>query len=169
MKKEKSPILVVSCILLLLLLIILPPVFRKYIPKEEVTSNNQTQKQELTILQCNRIFSTDLYQVTAKVKYVNGSVNTNTLTYKKLEALPESFQEPTAEVAVVFLEEYTYLSNLNQIEKKAEEPNPILVISSNTIKGNETDDNLKLYFQNDITSQKEFYTKRGYTCNTMEA
>ena len=38
MKKEKSPVLVVSCILLLLLLIILPPVFRKYIPKEEVTN-----------------------------------------------------------------------------------------------------------------------------------
>lgn len=169
MKKEKSPILVVSCIFFLLLLIILPPVFRKYIPKEEVTSNDQTQKQKLTILQCSRIFSTDLYQVTAKIKYVNGSVNTNTLTYKKLDALPEGFQEPTAEVAVVFLEEYTYLSNLNQIEKKAEEPNPILVISSNTIKSNETDDNLKLYFQDDITSQKDFYTKRGYTCNTMEA
>ena len=45
----------------------------------------------------------------------------------------------------------------------------LLSISSNTIKGNETDDNLKLYFQNDITSQKEFYTKRGYTCSTMEA
>lgn len=119
MKKEKSPILVVSCIFFLLLLIILPPVFRKYIPKEEVTSNDQTQKQKLTILQCSRIFSTDLYQVTAKIKYVNGSVNTNTLTYKKLDALPEGFQEPTAEVAVVFLEEYTYLSNLNQIEKKS--------------------------------------------------
>ena len=117
MKKEKSPILVISCILLLLLLIILPPVFRKYIPKEKVTSNDQPQKQELTILQCNRIFSTDLYQVTAKVKYINGSVNTNTLTYKKLEALPESFQEPTIEVPVVFFEEYNYLSNLNQIEK----------------------------------------------------
>lgn len=169
MKKEKSPVLVASCILFLLLLIILPPVLRKFIPKEEITSNNQTQKQELTILQCNRIFSTDLYQVTAKIKYVNGSINTNILTYKKLEALPEGFQEPTTEVAVSFFEEYNYLSNLNQIEKKAAEPNPILVISSNTIKSNETDDNLKLYFQNDITSQKDFYTKRGYTCNTMEA
>ena len=170
MKKEKSPILVISCILFLFLFIILPPVFRKYIPKEEAKKDNQIEsKQELSILQCSRIFPTDLYQVTAKVKYINGSISTNTITYRKIETVPDDYQEPVEETPLVLMDEYNYLTNLPNIEKKAEEPNPILVINSNTIKNNDSDENLKLYFQDDITKQEEFYKEKGYTCNTMEA
>ena len=110
-----------------------------------------------------------MYQVTAKVKYVNGSISTNTITYRKIETVPDDYQEPVEETPLVLMDEYNYLTNLPNIEKKAEEPNPILVINSNTIKNNDSDENLKLYFQDDITKQEEFYKEKGYTCNTMEA
>lgn len=168
MKKEKSPILVVACIFLLLSFIIIPPVFRKFIPvssQEESVSNGSNS---ISVLQCNRIFATELYQVSVRVKYLNHNISSNTITYQKLETLPEEYQEAEIVVPVMVLEEYDYLSQVIGIEKQGEEPNPTLVITQEVITMNPEDDTLQLYFQEDISDQQSFYEQRGYSCNIIE-
>lgn len=169
MKKEKSPVLVVSCIFLLLLLIVLPPVFRALIPDTSQYEDISATENKISLLQCSRTFSSELYQVNIKVKYLNQNIISNTITYTKLESLPENYQEVEANIPVAVLEEYSYLSKLNGIQKQGEEPNPILVLTEEVITANSEDETVKLYFQEDISEQTNFYKQRGYSCNVIES
>lgn len=166
MKKEKSPVLVVFCILILLMFIILPPVFRNYIPKEEKRDN--IVKDKISILNCNRVFNDELYNVSSKTKYLNNSIVQNIITYQKLTQITNDTNQNTAAKPITVAEEFGMLSKLNGVNIQTSDPNTIVIIDRNLIENNNTDQNLKNYFQ-DITNQKEYYEAMGYTCNILES
>lgn len=190
MKKERNPILVIACIFFLSLFIILPPAFRNMIPNDSSSStanlnkktnskSNDATSQGIAILQCNQVFSEDLYRVSVNVKYLNSSIKSNTITYQKLDTLEEdnekiseteeSTEENKQSSSSSIIEEYNYLSQLQGIEQRGEDPNFIFVITEDTISNNTEDENLLLYFQNDISAQKSFYEEKGYICTINHA
>ena len=83
MKKERNPLTVILSIFFLSLFVILPPTFRNLIPKEEIMPSSESVG-SLVIINCNKTYQDELYKVLSKSKYVNGKLNTNTLTYTKL-------------------------------------------------------------------------------------
>lgn len=164
MKKEKSKVLIIACILVLLLFIILPPVFRRLFPDPPKEQTPVTNQNKISILQCNRIFATELYQVSVRVKYLNHNIHSNTMIYHKLETLPEGYQEVEASTPTAVLEEYNYLSKIEGIEMQREDPNLTLVLTQEAIIMNPEDPTLPTYFQEDMLNQKGFYEQRGYSC-----
>ena len=88
MKKGKSPVLVICCIIFLLCFIVIPPFFRAYIPKEKVIVN-PAGNEKLEVLQCSKYFAEELYKVSSNTKYRNSTIDTNTITYEKLDQVPD--------------------------------------------------------------------------------
>lgn len=169
MKKERSPILVFSCMLILLLFIILPPVLRKYIPNEENNNTNTSViRDKLTILNCNRTFADELYNVISKTKYVNNYIDNNTITYQKLTETPtvENSNIPTNPITVA--NEAALFSSLTGVNIQVNEPYTIVTINKDLIDSNQGNQQIVNYFQ-DIDNQRNYYESMGYTCNILES
>lgn len=161
MKKEKSPILVFSCILFLLLLIILPPIFRTYIPKKKIEDSNQIK---LEVLKCYKYFKQELYKVSTSTKYKNNEIDTNTITYEKLEQIPVDVADNTS---ITVNQEYTMLSSLQNVNITTNDNITIVKIDKNLINSNPANPNLLSYFQT-LDNQQFYYESMGYTCNVIE-
>lgn len=170
MKKEKSPVLVIGCILFLLLFIVLPPVFRAYIPNDnQAGGNNIIEQNKIEILKCNRIYADELFQENVSVKYLNDEIKTNTITYTKLDAVPEGYVPPAETNPQAVAEEYTYLSNIPNISNNTVTNTTTIIITDELFKANNQEERLSYYFQNDIASQKTWYEQMNYTCNILES
>lgn len=170
MKKEKSPVVVILCIIFLSLFIILPPTFRKLIPKQSISSNtNQNDiKPKLIIINCNKIFVNEMYQVNSKTKYVD-SVPTNTITYQKITSLPEDYTQTSNDETTTVEEEIAHFKSLVNINEVDQETSTRFVIDSNLVSSNPTDQMLINYLSNSPDSQKLYFESIGYTCNRMES
>lgn len=170
MKKEKSPVVVILCIIFLSLFIILPPTFRKLIPKQTI-SNNQNQndiRPKLIIINCNKIFVNEMYQVNSKTKYVD-NVPTNTVTYQKITSLPDNYTQTSNNETTTAEEEIAHFKSLVNINEVSQETTTRFVIDSNLISSNPADKMLVNYLSNSPDSQKLYFESIGYTCNRMES
>lgn len=169
MKKEKSPVLVIFCIFLLSLLVILPPTFRKIFPKEEINDSvNQTQ-QKLIIVNCNIIYPNELYQVNSRTKYVEGNSPINTMTFTKLEILPENYTQSAIIPTTTASDNLLYLKSIPNIQY-TENGNITTFTIDNTIISSLSDDQKILgYLSDDYTIQKNTFETLGYTCNILES
>ena len=169
MKKEKSPVLVILCIFLLSLFVVLPPTFRKLIPKNLVDTVSQNQQSKLVIVSCNRIYQDELYQVNSKTKYVDGTPSSNTITYQKLDILPDNFV-PSEIVDQTTVAAYlTYFKSIPNLQIKENENNIIVNIDNDIISNTLTDEKIKQYLTNNYLLQKKMYESLGYKCNVLES
>lgn len=170
MKKEKSPVLVIFCIFLLSLFVILPPTFRSLFPKEEKnnTQNNQ-QTKKIVIVNCNKIYPNELYQVNSRTKYVTNSDPVNTMSFTKLDVLPENYTPVAETTPMSVLDELTYLKSIPNIQY-VENQNITTFTLDNTIISSMPEDNkLSSYLADTDTTQKQTYESLGYTCNILES
>lgn len=171
MKKEKSPVLVILCIVFLSLFIILPPTFRAIIPRTIVEDNNDSSSNpKLVIINCNKIYPNELYQVNSKTKFVNNT-STNIITYQKLETLPDNYVSSTVSDVdeTNATTEIAYFKNLVEIKMKENENMVRFTIDNNLINNNQTDTTLVNYLAASPDMQKTNYENLGYTCNRMES
>lgn len=164
MKKEKSPVLVFCCIIFLLSFIILPPFFRSTNPKEQAVNINGNQV-KLKVLKCNKYFKQELYKVSTSTKYINNVIDTNTITYEKVEQIPAEVLDNTS---ITVSQEYGMLSSLQNINISNNGNLTIVKIDKNIINSNSGNLELLKYYQ-DITKQRGFYESMGYTCNVLES
>lgn len=171
MKKEKSPVLVIFCIFLLSLLIILPPVFRKYIPKEDINDKEylQQERSKLVIVNCNRIYQDELYQVRSKTKYVDGVLDSNILTYQLLETLPEGFVPSQIAPTTTAGADLTYFKSLQGINVVLNANITTITLDEALLVNNPNDTLLIQYLQSDYELQKQSYESLGYNCNILES
>ena len=183
MKREKSPILVVTCMLFLLVFIIVPPVFRKYIPKQVDTTNTEKVKNTIQILKCNKTFNDELYKVNSSTKYIDDKIVSNTIRYQKIDNTQitnsDNNQNNNANADVVTIDEgtsgvtvndeYNYFSSLSDINITSNSTLTTVVINKKSLESNSSETTLKNYYQDSISSQKKFYENMGYTCNILES
>lgn len=172
MKKERNPITVILTMFFLSLFIILPPTFRSLIPKDETPITPDVPK--LAIVRCSKIYSTELYQVISKTKFVDGLPVNNIITYEKLEKLPEDYTEPvqTADSttpATTAAEELTYYKGIPNLSLTEEGAITTIVIDKKIINANPTEQYLKERLNISSSKQKIFYSDLGYHCNVMES
>lgn len=166
MKKEKSPVLVISCILFLLMFIILPPVFRKYIPKEADDRNLNLDK--LEILTCTKTSVSEMYKIISKCKYRNGIFESNTIEIEKLLEISAETNGIDAPSTITIASENANLASINGINSTVNNNLITYVIDNNLIQNNSNNEILKKYIQN-LTEQKNMYESLSYTCNIMES
>lgn len=171
MKKEKSPILVIFCILLLSLFIILPPIFRMTIPKTKVdiSKEENTTTPKLILVNCNRIFDSELYQVVSKTKYVDGKINTNTINYQKLAVLPEDYVPPTVQSTITVESELAFFKTLEGIQINTTEMGTTLILDQSLSISNSMNETFMQYYQENPNDQKNFYESLGYQCKILES
>lgn len=169
MKKEKSPILVIFCIFLLSLFIILPPVFRKMLPREEETNNQEElQQPKLVVVNCNITYPNELYQISSRTKYSGDNPPINTITFTKLETLPENYQSSDIVPTTNATEELTYLKSIPNMQF-IENQNVITFTIDNAIISSVSDDEkISQYLSEDYDIQKTTLEALGYTCNVLE-
>lgn len=170
MKKEKSPVVVILSIVFLSLFIILPPTFRKLVPKQTI-SNNKNQndiRPKLIIINCNKIYVNEMYQVNSKTKYVD-NVPTNTVTYQKITTLPDDYTQTSNDESTTAEEEIAYFKSLVNINEVSQETSTRFVIDNNLISSNPADQTLINYLSNSPDTQKLYFESIGYTCNRMES
>lgn len=165
MKKEKSPVLVISCILLLSAFIILPPLFRYLVPKEINTKTKNAQTKKLQVLKCSKYFPEELYLESINVKYRDGVIDTNTITYKKVEQIPDGV---AANSSIKVSDEYNMFTSLKNIEINNNNDLITVIINQKLLDNNLENTNLKNYFQ-DLTLEQTFYENMGYTCSILES
>ena len=170
MKKEKSPIVVVLCIIFLSLFIILPPTFRTLIPKSKTKNNTSSSSNnpKIILVNCNKIYSNELYQVNSKTKFVNNSP-TNVITYQKLDTLPDNYVPSTTPDTSTAESEITYFKSLVGIKVEESENMIRFTIDDSLLNSNPTDATLVNYLAADSDMQKLNYENIGYTCNKMES
>lgn len=164
MKKEKSPILVIGCILLLSTFIILPPLFRFLLPNTSVVTENPIQE-KLQVLKCSKYFKQELYKVSSSVKYKNGLIDTNTITYEKLTQVPDDTLD---NISITVGEEYNMFSSLNGVDIIENGTTTIVKINQSLIDNNLSNPNLLNYFQS-LENQQIYYENMGYTCTVLES
>lgn len=165
MKKEKSPILVITCILFLSAFIILPPIFRAYIPNDDIVIEPPAAQDKIQVLKCNKYFKEELFKVSSSVKYRNDLIEENTITYERVEKLPGDVSSNTS---ITVEEEYNMFKSLNNIDISTEEKITIVKIDQDLIDNNPDHSNLLNYYQS-LENQKLYYEEMGYTCNTLES
>lgn len=167
MKKEKSPILVISCILLLLTFIVLPPLFRYLIPRpSDITTKKNVVKKQLQVLKCSKYFPEELYLESISVKYKDGIIDTNTISYKKIDQVPEGVLPNTS---IKVSDEYNMFNSLKNIKVNNNNTDLITVtIDQELINDNKENTDLINYYQ-DLTEEQSFYENMGYTCNVLES
>lgn len=176
MKKEKSPVLVILTIIFLSLFIILPPTFRKLIPKE-VEYVPETATPKIVIVECNKTYIDELYQVSSITRYVDNNVYSNVIKYKKIEDLSNSTLNTdnidnstnNTNDGSTASDDITYfksIPNLNLVES-----DQIITVSidQNILTSNASDERLALYLNNDVSIQKQNLEKLGYSCNIRES
>ena len=170
MKKEKSPVLVIFCIFLLSLFVILPPTFRNLFPKQEKsnTQNNQ-QQQKIVIVNCNKIYPNELYQVNSRTKYITNSDPVNTMSFTKLDVLPENYTPVTETTPTSVLAELTYLKNISDIQYIENQNITTFTLDNIIISSMPEDTKLSSYLADDYATQKQTYESLGYTCNILES
>lgn len=117
MKKERNPLVVILSIFFLSLFVILPPTFRNLIPREESNIPSNGTNRSLVIVSCNKIYEDELYKVVSKSKYVNGKLNSNTITYTKLEQTADSNNKTEADQTQNTVDEQQSADTTNQTEK----------------------------------------------------
>ena len=170
MKKEKSPVLVVFCIFLLSLFVILPPVFRKMLPKEEETNNQEElQQPKLVVVNCNIIYPNELYQVSSRTKYSGDNPPVNTITFTKLETLPENYQPNDMTPTTNVIEELTYLKNIPNMQFIENQNVTTFTIDNAIISSIPDDGKIAQYLSEDYDTQKTTLEALGYTCNILES
>lgn len=165
MKKEKSPILVIVCILFLSSFIILPPVFRAYIPNDDIVVESPPVQDKIQVLKCNKYFKEELFKVSSSVKYRNDLIEENTITYEKIEKVPDDVSPNTS---ITVEEEYNMFKSLNNIDISTEEKVTIVKIDQDLIDNNSEHSNLLNYYQS-LENQKLYYEDMEYTCNVLES
>lgn len=171
MKKEKSPVLVIFCIIFLSLFIILPPTFRTLIPKnlvDDIDNNMSSSNPKLIIINCNKIYPNELYQVNSKTKFVNNKA-TNIITYQKLETLPDNYVSSTIPDTSTAESEITYFKGIQNIKIEESENMIRFTIDDSLLNSNQTDTTLSNHLATDPDTQKVNYENLGYTCNRMES
>ncbi len=166
MKKEKSPILVISCILLLLTFIVLPPLFRYLIPRpSDITTKNNVVKKQLQVLKCSKYFPEELYLESISVKYKDGIIDTNTISYKKIDQVPEGVLPNTS---IKVSDEYNMFNSLKNIKVNNNNDLVTVTIDQELINDNKENTDLINYYQA-LEEEQSFYENMGYTCNVLES
>ena len=165
MKKEKSPILVIVCILFLSSFIILPPVFRAYIPNDDNLIESPPVQDKKQVLKSKKYFKEELFKVSSSVKYRNDLIEENTITYEKIEKVPDDVSPNTS---ITVEEEYNMFKSLNNIDISTEERVTIVKIDQDLIDNNSEHSNLLNYYQS-LENQKLYYEEMEYTCNVLES
>ena len=176
MKKEKSPILVILTIFFLSLFIILPPTFRKLVPKEE----KKKTISKLTVVICNKMYTSELYRVNSKTKYDSDGTIVNTITYTVIDASQiqqnteqsienyEQVQEnnDTTDSIAAELNYFKSIPNLDIVDSVG---STVVTINQREIDSHPTESKLISYLSDNPKSQKSFYEELGYTCNIIES
>lgn len=162
MKKEKSPFLVICCILFLSLFIALPPIFRMMIPSKDIVVE-KTPQDKIEFLKCNKYFKSELYKVSSSVKYKNELIDSNTITYEKVEKIPEGVEEDSS---ITVKEEFQMFQSLNNIDITENDDTMIIRVDQNLMDQNLEVEELLNYYQS-LENQQAFYENRGYTCNRL--
>ena len=165
MKKEKSPILVIVCILFLSSFFIFAPVFRAYIPNDDIVVESPPVQDKIQVLKCNKYFKEELFKVSSSVKYRNDLIEENTITYEKIEKVPDDVSPNTS---ITVEEEYNMFKSLNNIDISTEEKVTIVKIDQDLIDNNSEHSNLLNYYQS-LENQKLYYEEMEYTCNVLES
>lgn len=168
MKKEKSPIIVILSIVFLSLFIILPPTFRALVPKELTKQNNTNGNGELVVLICNKIYSSELYRVSSRTKYINGVPSSNTINYTKIEATAETTQQ-NSDNKLSVNDDITYFKSIPNMNVNETDNFISVMIDKEVINNNSSEERLKKYLNDDISKQQDFYKSLGYTCNKIKS
>lgn len=173
MKKEKSPIIVILCIVFLSTFIILPPTFRSLIPKNNSKKENNTSSNmpKLVVINCNKTYPNELYQVNSKTKFVNNT-QVNVITYQKLDSLPDNYTPAATngmDTTTTAESEIAYFKSLVGIEMEEQEKIVRFTIDNNLIKSNPMDNKLVNYLTSDPDLTRINFENMGYTCNKMES
>lgn len=166
-KKAKSPLLVIFTIFILAIFIILPPVFRNMFPKKEVPKNNNIKVRKV-LLTCTKTMPTEGYEITSKVKYLNGKPDRNTIIYSKNTITQEPNQTPpTPEIPVkTVAEELKFFSELQNIEVTEGDTTTTVVLNKDTISSNSNNLDLTNYFL-PLGAQQKLYQEQGYECSRV--
>ncbi len=164
MKKERSVVLVICCIIFLLSFIVLPPFFRSYIPKEK-TIVGTSEQPKLKILQCSKYFKEELYKVSSNTKYINDAISVNTITYEKLDQVPED-SVPNSSITVS--EELNLFKALNNVDIEVNDTTTVVTVNQDLVDNNPDHIDLLNYYQS-LDDQKNYYETIGYKCNILES
>ena len=103
--------------------------------------------------------------MSSSVKYRNDLIEENTITYEKIEKVPDDVSPNTS---ITVEEEYNMFKSLNNIDISTEEKVTIVKIDQDLIDNNSEHSNLLNYYQS-LENQKLYYEEMEYTCNVLES
>ena len=103
--------------------------------------------------------------MSSSVKYRNDLIEENTITYEKIEKVPDDVSLNTS---ITVEEEYNMFKSLNNIDISTEEKVTIVKIDQDLIDNNSEHSNLLNYYQS-LENQKLYYEEMEYTCNVLES
>lgn len=165
-KKEKSTILVLFTIFILLVFIVLPPVFRAVFPKTISNEINQTTE-KIDVLYCKIDDLEEGYNISIHVRYLNGKIKKNTITYTPITASDgNNYSSKDMTNFITVSKQFELFNSIDDIDINNNSDGSVVVtINEDSI--NSSDNNeITDYFMN-LEKQKQFFVNQGYQCNVI--
>lgn len=166
MKLEKDGVTICGfvAIFILIVLIIAPPVLRGFFGSDEVNNSNTLLADVYEKMECKKLENYTTYNLDRVITtlYKNNEVNKITFSYN-VSFLTNA---ATNNLTSIYIDEYSMLSqvtNASVIEK-----NDGFMVELDYEKYDYKYDQFLNKYSNNITSQKQYYTNIGYTCNIIK-
>ena len=168
-KKEKADFvnfLLILAIAFLLIIIIAPPTLRKLMPEQQ---NKPIEiEDDSIILSCTGVNQQELYKINSRIKYVDGEILQNIITYTRIDTLDlEKEINNYSLTTVSALYQIDFFREIKRINISTNGNKTVVSIYDYVAENNTSNFEFMNHFQ-EREAQQAFYESVGYKCEILK-